>query len=137
MKIKIFSIFVIFLALKSSSAQDASCMYVNSTVGYACYLTMNNPTGAEVSEIGGEHLEGFSDVDVVLVNAWQGRSSIVPQVICAQFPNLIQLDFSFFGVTLITENSFSLCTNAEMIRLWFNQITSVPTNAFANNRALR
>lgn len=130
-------LFALVGLLSTASAQNASCLYLDSSVGYTCYLSMNNPGGAEVSEITGEHLEGFSDADVFMVYSWEGLSTIIPQVVCAQFPSVVQLDFAFFGITTITENSFSGCTNLNFLRLWFNQITELPSNTFANNPALR
>lgn len=120
-----------------SSAQSASCRYLNSTVGYTCYLTMNNPLGAEFEEIEGQHLDGFTDADVVMVYSWEGSSTNVPQVICRQFPNLVQVDLAFFGITTITEQSFSGCVNVNFLRLWFNEILEIPLGTFANNNALR
>ena len=72
-------LFILVGLISAVSAQDASCMYLNSSIGYTCYLTINNAVGSEISEITGDHLEGFSDADVFMVYSWQGVSTIVPQ----------------------------------------------------------
>jgi hypothetical protein len=124
-----------FLAT-SASAQNATCTFFNSTLGYTCYLTLNNPGGLEIDQITGEHLEGFSDADVTTIYTWDGSSTIVPQRLCTQFPNVIELDLAFFGITTITATSFGSCSNAQFIRLWFNRIAEIPVNAFINNPSL-
>lgn len=132
------SIALIFLGLlaTSVSAQEASCQFVNSTSGYICYLSLFNPGGLEIDQIGGEHLAGMTDADVTTIYTWQGNSTIVPQRLCTQFPNVVDLDLAFFGITTITATSFSSCTNALFIRLWFNRINEIPANAFVNNPSL-
>lgn len=136
MEIKTVLILLVGLVARSS-AQTASCQYLNSTIGYTCYLTMNNPLGAEFEAIGGDHLDGFTNTDVVMVYTWEGSSLNVPQVICSQFSNVQQIDLAFFGITTITAQSFSGCANINYLRLWFNQITELPVNTFANNPLLR
>lgn len=98
---------------------------------------MVNPLGAEFEEIGGTHLEGFSNADVIMIYSWEGSSINIPQIICNQFTNLERLDLAFFGITTITTQSFAGCANLNFLRLWFNQITDIPTGTFANNNRLR
>jgi hypothetical protein len=47
---------LLFGLIASSTAQELSCQYLNSSIGYTCYLTANNPLGAEFETITGEHL---------------------------------------------------------------------------------
>jgi hypothetical protein len=136
MELKNLLFILVGLLATSVSAQDASCEFVNSSSDYICYLTMNNPGGLEITEIAGVHLEGMTDADVTRIYSWQGNSSIVPQRLCTQFPNVLDLDLAFFGITTITPTSFGSCTNAQFIRLWFNRISEIPVNAFVNNPGL-
>lgn len=77
------AVLVVLLGLLgSSSAQSASCQYIDSSAGYTCYLSMVNPLGAEFDSIEGEHLEGFTNDDVAMVYSWDGSSANVPEVIC-------------------------------------------------------
>jgi hypothetical protein len=136
MELKSLLFILVGLLATSVSAQDASCEFVQSIVGYSCQLTMNNPGGLEVTEITGVHLEGMTDADVTRIVSWQGNSTIVPQRLCTQFPNVVDFDLAFFGVTTITPTSFGSCTNAQFIRMWFNRISEIPVNAFVNNPSL-
>jgi Leucine-rich repeat (LRR) protein len=136
----IFSIFpLIFLA----SAQDASisCNYnmfnVTGVENYRCILTVNNTQGFdEFSEISGEHLPGLTNADVTILQSGSGYSTIVPRIICAQFPNLERINLSNLDIQTITATSFNGCRNLDWLRLLSNGISSLSVDSFANNERL-
>lgn len=140
-----FFIFLIFL--KSSIAADnfylpaISCVYsstvVNNVQHYVCNLAMEDAQDFdEFEEITGTHLEGRSDADVTLIQRYSGIATIIPQIICSQFPNLEIFIFHGFGLNRITDTSFAACLSASEIELYNNHITQITENAFANNRNL-
>lgn len=61
---------------------------------YFCILTINNPNGEEIQAIGGPHVEGRTNADVTYVYRTSGVSTIIPSVICSQFPNTRNLDLT-------------------------------------------
>jgi Leucine-rich repeat (LRR) protein len=136
---KIFALFLLVLLANQGLSQELSCIYqFNSFYNvYFCYLNANNPNGLETIEtITGEHLDGFTDANVTAVYSWDGRTTNIPSVICEQFPNLVELDVSFLGITTVGENALSGCADLEWLRFWYNSIASLPANVFANNPGL-
>ncbi|KAG5668554.1 hypothetical protein PVAND_016492 [Polypedilum vanderplanki] len=131
----------LFYILNSVSGQEFTCDYRNGTINsvpaYYCLLTANNPNGAEnITSIGGQHLEGFTDADVFGVFSRDGISTNVPTVFCTQFTNLVELDLSGLRITNVAANSFNACTNLLWLRLYFNNISSLPANVFSNTQSL-
>lgn len=114
-------------------AESIDCVYSGGTDGanYECTMTINNPNGIEFDAVGGTHLDGFTNEDVLVVNAYYGQSSIVPSVICRQFPNIFHLTVMGLGVEELTPAAFANCGNLTEIFLVFNEITAVPANTFS------
>ncbi|XP_037042739.1 leucine-rich repeat-containing protein 15-like [Bradysia coprophila] len=115
-----------------------SCIYYNfGPTNYHCQLTIDNPNGFDnFTEIGGIHLEGFSNEDVDVLYIARGISSNVPQIICETFPNLFEFDFFNARLTELDDNSFSGCSQLGRLYLSYNRISSISENAFANLRAV-
>ncbi|KAG5668553.1 hypothetical protein PVAND_016491 [Polypedilum vanderplanki] len=134
-----FAVGIFILSLFGSSfAQSIDCVYsttvINNVQHYACNLEIENPNGFdEFQEIIGTHLEGRTNADVTYISHYHGSTTIVPQIICSQFPNLEIIDFDGFGVRTLTDTSFGGCRNARSINLFTNQISEISENAFANN----
>lgn len=131
---------IISLSAASTLAQSSiRCLYRQATPDYpyTCDLTLVNPDGRDdFNRIEGNHLSNRSDVDVVMVNAFNQNSRIVPSVICRQFPSLKDLYISSSNIETINESAFADCANLVHILLSINRITEVPGNTFRNNGRL-
>lgn len=137
-KSAIFLLSLIFL-ISQVKSQEISCNYINrgGVYPYTCQLTINNPEGSnDFTSIPGNHVEGFTDADVLLVDSFGQNSRNIPSVICQQFPNLRDLYFAVNNVEVIDETSFADCENLVSTILLFNSIRRVPANTFRNNRNL-
>lgn len=134
------AVFLLLSLILKVNAQQISCNYINrgANYPYTCQLTINNPQGSDDFEnIPGQHIEGFTDADVDLVDAFGQNTLNIPSVICRQFPNLRDLYFAVNEVEIVDENSFAGCENLQAAVLLFNNINRVPANTFRNNRNLQ
>ncbi|KAG4075501.1 hypothetical protein HA402_003326 [Bradysia odoriphaga] len=112
-------------------------LYLDDDVDtYSCDLSINNPTGFnDFTQIGGIHLEGFTNADVRIVGQPLGgrsRTSVVPHIICATFPNVVRIALIDFQLARVDDDSFNGCNQATELSLSSNAITSISANAFAN-----
>lgn len=109
-----------------------SCLYqlYNS---YGCELSIHNPDGLnDFTEIGGIHLEGYTNADVAAVYTYDGITTNVPTIICETFPNVVEIMFYNTGLTQIGDIEFSGCAQLRQLELISNRISSITPNAFAN-----
>lgn len=129
-------VLIISALLTIAAAQQPiglTCNYFFSFDTYRCELTINNPNGADdFTEIGGIHLEGYSDANVTYIYRTAGSSPNVPSIICNTFPNLLRVMFYNSGLVEITDSSFGECTQIVELDLVFNRIFSISANALAN-----
>lgn len=125
----------LLLAISSVKSQQISCNYVErGGFPYTCQLTIDNPEGSDAfTTIPGQHLPNRTDADVQVVDAFSQNSLNIPQIICQQFPNVVDLYFAVSNVQIIQESSFSGCTNLRSAILIYNAIHTVPANTFRNN----
>jgi hypothetical protein len=128
--------------IASCRAQDdeptISCVYaisiINNVQHYTCHVMVNNPKGFDDFEsISGDHHDDMTNDDVTVIQGYGGSSTIVPRVICSQFPNMQVFTLYNVGLQTITDDSFGGCSEATTIGLYSNQIGEVSPNAFANN----
>lgn len=123
-------IFILFLAcaIKLIYSQSIDCVYSGTTT-YGCDLVLNNPQGFDnFTTIGGTHLPGKNDSDVVEIYSYNGTTRNFPSIICEKFPNLVQISVTGVGIRNVSERSFAGCTKATYIGLDSNSLTSVPVN---------
>lgn len=132
-------IILIFSALITVAVAEPpalSCLYSVSrwTNRYQCDFTINNPDGFNnFTEIGGIHLEGFTNADVE--EFWIVRnvgcvSTNVPRIICDTFQNIISFDFIDLGISEIGDSDFAGCSRITELVLRYNRIATISTNAF-------
>lgn len=117
------------------SAASIQCDYI-STPGfpYTCELSIENPAMRDDFErIGGDHVEGSSDVDVKRVESWWQYSPNIPSIICSQFESLEELVLSSSRIEVITNYALENCVNLKILSLDHNNITSIPSMAFSHN----
>lgn len=132
-------LFIISALLTVAVAQQQpslSCLYFASGSNaetYGCDLSINNPDGFNnFTEIGGIHLEGFTNDHLTVIYMYNGVSANIPQIICDTFPNLISVSLYGVGVTEIDDTSFSGCSSIISLNLAGNRIRSISANAFVN-----
>lgn len=115
-----------------------SCEYIQYRPdSYECLITINNPVGRDFEAIGGEHLAGRSNEDVIDVQAIMQNTRNIPSVICRTFPNVEDMSIEVSHVEIIDESSFQHCTNLWRVNLNVNSITRIPDNTFRNNPNLQ
>lgn len=130
---------IVLVFIASAYAQvvtesSLSCTFSTTAVGYVCNLHFNNTQGNDnFTSIGGVHLEGMTNADVVAILSTTGRTLNVPQIVCNSFPNLEYFDLTNLRIQIVTENSFGGCSRLRWLRLWNNNIAQLPANAFASN----
>lgn len=132
--------FVIFVlgCFSLINCQKLSCSYgyINS-VNYVCNLAVDNPTEFDgFLQIDGDHLSNEGNSDVYAVNFAIGSVTIIPQIICTQFPNLRDIYIINNDLKEVTENSISKCTNLIQFNVENNPLEKVHPNAFKNNPQL-
>ncbi|KAG5666388.1 hypothetical protein PVAND_014417 [Polypedilum vanderplanki] len=136
-------LFLLFSLISTIFAQEAtiSCNYNyrGANYPYTCILNINNPNGFDDFEnIMGQHVEGFDNENVTSIDAFAQTSTIIPQILCSQFPNLEQITFMFSEVEVINERSFALCGGSlRTLNVIHNNIAQVSTRTFRNNSNLR
>lgn len=130
-KMKLFLIISALLTVAvAQQPVGLSCNYFFSADTYRCELTINNPEGLDnFNEIGGIHLEGFSNADVTYVYRVAGFSPNIPSIICNTFPNVGRFMFYNTGLREITDSSFAGCSRIIELDLVLNQISSITPNA--------
>ncbi len=130
-----------FLAILSATTiiiaqQEAfiSCSYRFLDSQYTCQLYINNPNNVNnFTEIGGTHLDGYSNGDVIsIISSW-GNSTIIPSIICRTFRNIEDVSLSYIGFTAIEDSAFGHCLRIRTIRLPLNSIESISANAFSSH----
>lgn len=125
--------FLLLCLVTNIKAQSLSCNYINrgGTYPYTCQLTINNPEGFDgFTTIPGTHVEGFTDADVLLVDAFGQNTLNVPSILCNQFTNVRDLYLAVNEIQIIDESAFAGCANVQAVILLFNSISRVPTNTF-------
>lgn len=136
MKLILMTFLLIFVT--SSSSTSLNCIYSNLTgFPYSCNLAISNPDGRDNFErINGTHVGNLTDQDVVrVVNAY-GDTPIIPQIICQQFPNLLELQFHNASIRNLTEAAFRNCHNLRRLILVRNTIVNIPGDIFNGSRKL-
>lgn len=136
MNLKIAFILLLFTVIQSHSA-SISCKYFNlGGSGYNCELSISNPGGFNnFTGISGDHIFGFSDQDVVFVNATFGTSANIPSIICEKFRNLQRIRVSDIGVNRI-DDSLRSCRNLRTLSLWLKNVTKIHQDALLMNSQL-
>jgi len=140
MEVKILLLFSLFFG--SAPAQDIHCnyrdWYFDGIWHYTCDLIIQNPWGFDnFTTIGGTHLPGRTDANVVLINRqYPSISTVFPKILCTQFENLNEIDFASLGLERIFEDSFSSCVNLETLWINWNLIEDVHERAFVRNTKL-
>jgi Leucine-rich repeat (LRR) protein len=86
--------------------------------------------------IGGEHAEGLTNTDVLVIESYNQNIRTVPSVLCRQFPNLNHIRLNFNNIQTFRESSFSGCTNLRELIVEANPIYILPAGLFASNAAL-
>ncbi len=112
---------------------SASCTFSETGYGYFCNLAIANIAGNDFEEIGGEHLEGRTNEDVVVVQALFQNTRNIPTRICQQFPNIEDIFIQNSEVEIINEESFANCASLWHLSLDQNRIRTIPDNTFRNN----
>ncbi|XP_037025194.1 leucine-rich repeat-containing G-protein coupled receptor 5-like isoform X2 [Bradysia coprophila] len=123
------------LAVAVGQDPSLSCNYRSANQIYMCELFINNPNGFDnFTEIGGIHLEGFSDADVNSIYRSGGSTTNIPQIICDTFPNINIFEIYGTQLTEINDNALSGCSQIRRLYLFYNRIATISENAFANLR---
>ena len=123
------------------SGQDefVNCYFTVGSQGYACDLTLYNPTGLDnFTEINGTHLAGRSDEDVKNVYAGYGtNTSNVPSIICDRLVNVEAFYYQSIGAQRIDEGSFRGCKKMTFLEISYNKIAEIHENSFKENTELK
>lgn len=116
-----------------------SCDFLPPTgVIYDCILTIHNPNGLNnFTEITGIHQDELTNDDVTVVSGVNGVSTNIPEIICGTFPNLWLFEFINTVASEIDDSSFNKCTHLTDLRLRWNRISSIASNAFSSLRDVR
>lgn len=111
-----------------------NCSYFLDGGTYACELTINNADGLNnFTEIGGIHLDGYTNADTeLLYRSGDSASTNVPSIICGTFPNLIRMQLYFIGLTEIDDTAFAGCSRLNELGLSSNRIRSVSASALVD-----
>jgi len=142
-----FKIFVLYCSVLLSSgvlASGGDCRYgINKNSLYGCTLSFHNSQdNSSFTAIGGTHIEGKTDDDVLGV--WVNEdvySADVSQYLCNKFKNLEQIFFQKLVLSELPENSFSSCKNLNSLILKGDSnsnphITKLPQNLLSGNPKL-
>jgi hypothetical protein len=98
---------------------------------YTCTLSISNPNGFDnFTSITGTHAAGKTDADVARVINAYGNTLNIPEVICRQFPNLLELQFANSSITTLTADAFANCENLQQAIVIRNPINSIPVDTF-------
>lgn len=118
-----------------ASSQSVSCDYQLSYGVYNCFLTIDNPNGFDdFTEIGGTHMEGKTDDDVLQIEIRSGTSSIIPRIVCDSFKFIDSITMKGNrGIQRYTENTLSGCINLKDIYLQGNPIAEIHPHFLRNN----
>lgn len=134
------AVFVLLCLVATIRSQEISCNYINrgAPYPYTCQLTIDNPEGLDdFTTIPGTHVEGFTDADVLLVDAFGQNTLNVPAILCQQFPNVRDMYLAVNGIEIVGEAAFAACANVEAVILLLNSINRLPSNTFRNNPNLQ
>lgn len=115
----------------NSGPEILQCRFGLYDQDYTCSLQIFNPLGRENFEIiEGEHMEGRSNNDVTHLYSGYGNTLNVPEIICQQFPNLVEISLLADQIEYIDHLSFSRCERIERIWLYANLIETIPDFVF-------
>ncbi|XP_070497991.1 leucine-rich repeat-containing protein 15-like [Chironomus tepperi] len=145
MRLKLaFVIICITLINSKVHGSGGDCTYEFSDEnGYRCTLNIRDSHyDSAFTEIGGTHLEGKTDDDVVGVEVYRSvKSPDLPAFVCNKFKNLTFFGLYILDLTELPEDSFVNCKNILDIKLgtspFFGQdIEKLPKNLLAGNPKL-
>ncbi|KAL7043456.1 hypothetical protein ACKWTF_001514 [Chironomus riparius] len=129
----------IFLTTVCGIYSQLSCTYYDKQYyGYACNLTITNPTGLNnFKRISGRHLSGKTNNDVKYITSNSASfTTIVPSFICKTFKNLTSIELRSMGIQHVDENAFKDCHELQALDLYNNKISRIDEKAFENNQGL-
>lgn len=90
MKSCIFLLLNFAILFAATSSQSVSCEYADTTDGYTCLMTIDNPNGFDnFQSIAGTHLQGRTDNEVLAINIINGVTTVIPKILCNQFRSLL------------------------------------------------
>lgn len=130
---------LIFLTSVCGIYSQLSCVYYDKQYyGYACNLTINNPSGLDnFKRISGRHLSGKANKDVNYITSNSAsNTTTIPSFICKTFKNLTDIELRSMGIQYIGENSFKNCQELLKLDLYGNRISKIDEKAFENNQQL-
>jgi len=147
MNLKLFSIFVIFLASTDSSyiVDKSNCFYSNSYNNYKQlkkYTCEIKPDYSNyyVGTIGGYHIKGKYDGDVQVVSHSYGIKDITfgtfSTTFCDKFNNLDNITFVDANIRYLDPSGFKNCKKLETLNLDYNEIREIPEDLLVKNRKL-
>jgi Leucine-rich repeat (LRR) protein len=115
----------------NSGPEILQCRYSLYDQDYTCSLQIFNPLGRENFDvIEGEHMAGRSNNDVTHLYSGYGNTLNVPEIICQQFPNLVEFSLLADQIEYIDHLSFTRCARIERIWLYANLIEVIPDFVF-------
>jgi Leucine-rich repeat (LRR) protein len=115
----------------NSGPEVLQCRFSLYDQDYTCSLQIFNPLGRENFEvIEGEHMVGRSNNDVTHLYSGYGNTLNVPEIICRQFPNLVEMSLLADQIEYIDHLSFSRCGQIREIWLYANMIEVIPDFVF-------
>lgn len=79
---------------------------------------------------------GITNSEIFLVFSTMELTTVIPSVICRQFPNLLFLLFIHSGITNLTSHALQHCTNLNAFGVHISQMVNLPGNLFINNPSL-
>ncbi|KAG5666386.1 hypothetical protein PVAND_014415 [Polypedilum vanderplanki] len=127
-----------FKSCTSVAQNFLECDYQLEDSTYTCILSISNPNGFDNwTTIDGNHLEGFTNADVVNLRASYQTTTNIPQIICSTFMNLTTISFAMSQIRTISPNTFTSCSNLVSLRVFNNFIEDLPDSLFINNGNLR
>lgn len=106
---------------------------------YCCVVssvTINSPMLTKIKSFTGSHLEGKSDIDVVIVLFQSTVVEYFPRGLHKHFPNLKELRITNCGLKIITRRDLVGLANLTELSLSDNKLTSLPNNLFADMKSL-
>lgn len=123
---------LIVSALCAANAEKIECEFVvHSPRGYGCIV--KDMEGYSITKVGGVHLPGKSNADVVYFEATSKTLDFIPQGIINHFPNINSMKINFENLAEITEGDLKpFGDKLNYLSISASAIEVIPSNIFAS-----
>jgi len=124
--------------INKSNIIQATCDYrLDPENGYSCFFNNLTTTLVDSLEIGGAHLPGRTDADVLAVYHVNSRINRFNGEVLRKFVNLRIVSLRLTNLQSINPNAFEICGSLEELNIEVNSVTSFSPLMFQNCVNLR